>query len=141
VRHHGPSVAPPERDPRLDRLIALSDGVFAIALTLLVLELALPGASANLHGRALTESILATWPTVLAYLTSFAVIGIFWQGHNQMFQHLERYDGGLMWLAFLQLACVAFLPFPTSVLGEHGGDGATRRRRSSTGAASSLPGW
>jgi uncharacterized membrane protein len=87
-----------------------------------VLELALPQAAANLHGRALTESILGTWPKALSYLTSFAVIAIFWQGHNQVGQHVRRYDGGLMWLAFMQLACVAFLPFLTSVLGEHGAD-------------------
>jgi uncharacterized membrane protein len=76
----------------------LSDGVYAIALT------------------------LDFWPKVLAFLTSFTVIANFWVGHNVLFQHIRRFDGGLMWLALLQLLCVAFILFPTSVIGGHIGD-------------------
>ena len=112
----------PERDPRLERLIFLSDGVYAIALTLLAVELVLPEAAADLHGRALLASLLESWPKVLAFLTSFTVIANFWVGHNVLFQHVRRFDGGLMWLALLQLMCVAFIPYPTSVIGGHIGD-------------------
>ena len=108
-----------ERDSRLERLIFLSDGVYAIALTLLAIELVLPESSADLHDRELLKSLLESWPKVLAFLTSFTVIANFWVGHNVLFQHVRRFDGGIMWLALLQLLCVAFIPFPTSVIGSH----------------------
>jgi uncharacterized membrane protein len=108
-----------ERDSRLERLIFLSDGVYAIALTLFAIELVLPESSADLHDRELLKSLLESWPKVLAFLTSFTVIANFWVGHNVLFQHVRRFDGGMMWLALLQLLCVAFIPFPTSVIGGH----------------------
>jgi uncharacterized membrane protein len=111
-----------ERDPRLERVIFLSDGVYAIGLTLLAVELVLLEAAADLHDYALLDSLLDFWPKVLAFLTSFTVIANFWVGHNVLFQHIRRFDGGLMWLALLQLLCVAFILFPTSVIGGHIGD-------------------
>ena len=111
-----------ERDPRLDRLFALTDGVYAIALTLLAIELALPEASAHLHGEALLQSILGTWPKVLSFLTSFTSIAIFWHGNHRAFHYLLRLDGRLTYLMFLQLLCIAFIPFPTAVVGEHVSD-------------------
>ena len=111
-----------ERDPRLERAIFLSDGVYAIGLTPLAVELVLLEAAADLHDYALLDSLLDFWPKVLAFLTSFTVIANFWVGHNVLFQHIRRFDGGLMWLALLQLLCVAFIPFPTSVIGGHIGD-------------------
>ena len=107
------------RDPRLERLIFLSDGVYAIALTLLAVELVLPESAVELQGPELLKSLLESWPKALAFLTSFTVIANFWVGHNVLFQHVRRVDGGLMWLALLQLLCVAFIPFPTSVIGSH----------------------
>jgi len=107
------------RDPRLERLLFLSDGVYAIALTLLAVELVLPESAAGLHGDRLLESLLESWPRVLAFLISFTVIANFWVGHNVLLQHVRRIDGGLMWLALLQLMCVAFIPYPTSVIGGH----------------------
>jgi uncharacterized membrane protein len=106
----------------LDRLSVLADGVFAISLTLLALELALPEAAANLDGQALLTALLQTWPKVLSYLTSFTVIATFWQAHLRLFLQLRRFDGVLLWLVFLQLGSIAFLPFPTAVLGTHLGD-------------------
>ena len=108
-----------ERESRLERLIFLSDGVYAIALTLLAVELVLPESAVELQGPDLLKSLLESWPKVLAFLTSFTVIANFWVGHNVLFQHVRRLDGGLMWLALLQLLCVAFIPFPTSVIGGH----------------------
>lgn len=55
---------------------------------------------------------------MLAFLTSFVFIANFWAGHNVLFHRVTRFDGGLMWRALLQLLCVSFLPFPTSVVGE-----------------------
>jgi uncharacterized membrane protein len=109
-----------EPDRRLHRLLILSDGVFAISLTLLAVQLALPEGSQDLQGGALLPALLATWPRVLAYLNSFAVIAIFWQAHHRLFLQVRRFDGILLWLVFLQLGCIGFIPFPTAVIGEHG---------------------
>ena len=111
-----------ELDLRLHRLLFFSDGVYAIAVTLLAVELVLPEAASELHGPELLDNLLESWPRVLAFLTSFLFIANFWAGHNIIFYHVRRFDGGLMWLALLQLLCVAFLPFPTSVVGEHVSD-------------------
>ena len=111
-----------ELDLRLHRLLFFADGVYAIAVTLLAVELVLPEAAGELHGRDLLDSLLESWPKVLAFLTSFLFIANFWAGHNILFHHVRRFDGGLMWLALLQLLCIAFLPFPTSVVGEHVSD-------------------
>jgi uncharacterized membrane protein len=109
----------PERDSRLDRLLTLADGVFAIALTLLAIELTLPEAAADLHGQALLSALLGVWPKLLSYLTSFTMIAVFWQAHHRLFLQVRRFDGVLLWLVFLQLASIAFLPFPTAVVGTH----------------------
>jgi uncharacterized membrane protein len=115
-------MAASERDPRLDRLFALTDGVYAIALTLLAIELVLPAGSEHLHGEDLLGSILDSWPKVLAFLTSFTLIAIFWHGGHRAFHYLRRYDGTLDWLSLLQLLCIVFLPFPTAIVGEHVSD-------------------
>ncbi len=111
-----------ESDLRLQRLLFLCDGIYAIAATLLAVELVLPEATADLSGRELLDSLLESWPRVLAFLTSFLFIANFWVGHNMLFHMVRRFDGGLMWLALGQLSCIAFLPFPTSVIGEHVSD-------------------
>ncbi len=111
-----------EMDLRLQRLLFLCDGVYAIAATLLAVELVLPEAAADLHGRELLGSLLESWPRVLAFATSFLFIANFWVGHNMQFHMVRRFDGGLTWLALAQLSCVAFLPFPTSVVGGHVSD-------------------
>jgi uncharacterized membrane protein len=112
----------PERDSRLDRLLTLADGVFAVAVTLLAIELTLPEAAADLHGQALLSALLGVWPKLLSYLTSFTMIAVFWQAHHRLFLQVRRFDGVLLWLVFLQLASIAFLPFPTAVVGAHVGD-------------------
>jgi uncharacterized membrane protein len=125
TEHNGAGGTPTpirERDPRLDRLIFLADGVYAIALTLLAVELGLSEAAADLEGRALFESLLDAWPRILGFLTSFTFIANFWVGQLVIFNFVRRFDGRLMWLTLLQLLCVAFIPFPTSVIGQHVGD-------------------
>lgn len=107
------------RDSRLERLIFLCDGVYAIALTLLAVELVLPESAVDLQDGLLLDSLVRSWPKVLAFLTSFMIIANFWVGHNVLFQHVRRLDGALMWLTLLQLLSIAFIPFPTSVIGTH----------------------
>jgi uncharacterized membrane protein len=116
----GEPVAKTELDPRLDRLIFLADGVYAIAMTLLAVDLFLPEATTSqLGGDELLTSLVDRWPEVLAFVTSFTFIANFWVGHTMQFYLVRRFDGGLMWLALLQLMFVAFLPFPTSVVSKH----------------------
>jgi uncharacterized membrane protein len=95
------------------RLEAFSDGVLAIAITLLVLGIAIPPPDT-----ALGAALLRLWPSYLAYVVSFLVIGAIWINHHAMFRHIVRVDGTLLVLNLLQLMVFAFLPFPTSVLAE-----------------------
>jgi uncharacterized membrane protein len=100
------------------RLEAFSDGVFAIAATLLVLEFTVksrPG---------LGDQLLHLWPAYLAYATSFLTIGIIWMNHHFCVEQLARVDRTLMFINLLLLLTVAFLPFPTRLVAthlEHGG--------------------
>ena len=99
-----------------NRLEAFSDGVFAIAITLLVLELHNPELEA---GQRLWPALLNEWPQFAAYLTSFAILGIMWVNHHSMFRQIKRADRGLMYLNLLLLLWVTLLPFPTSMFAEH----------------------
>ena len=105
----------------IGRILALSDGVFAIALTLLILEIAVPAATTNAD---LPKALLALWPRYLAYLVSFVVIARFWGAHRLAFKLIARDDSMLVWLNLLMLLFVSFLPFPTAVLGQHFGSPA-----------------
>jgi uncharacterized membrane protein len=95
------------------RIEAVSDGVFAIAITLLVLTISPPDNYADL-ARELGDR----WPSLAAYVVSFAVIGIMWFNHHSIFAHLERADRALFYLNLALLLTVAFLPYPTGVLGQ-----------------------
>ena len=99
------------------RIAAFTDGVFAIAITLLVLALEVPVGDAGL-----TERLLDQWPSLLAYFLSFAVVGRFWIVHHRFFASLHRFDQRLLTLNLAFLAFIALVPFTTDLLGEHGGD-------------------
>lgn len=105
----------------IGRILALSDGVFAIAITLLTLEIAIPAATSDV---GLPKALLGLWPRYLAYALSFVVIARFWVTHRLAFRLIARDDNVLVWLNLLLLMFVAFLPFPTAVLGEHAGSPA-----------------
>jgi len=98
------------------RLEAFSDGVFAIAITLLVLELAVPGAES---GENLAKLLGARWPSYFAYVVSFAIIGIMWVNHHALIHNIARVDRPLLFFNLLLLFFVAVLPFPTALLAEH----------------------
>ena len=97
------------------RLEAFSDGVIAIAITLLVLEINVP---VETHGELWTE-LLSQWPSYLAYLISFAVIGIIWVNHHAILSLVARVDRPLLYLNLLLLLTVAGIPFPTALVAEH----------------------
>lgn len=105
----------------IGRILALSDGVFAIALTLLILDIAVPATTSN---DDLAKVLLDLWPRYLAFALSFLVISRFWVIHRQAFRLIVRGDPALVWLNLLLLLFISFLPFPTAVLGEHTGSPA-----------------
>jgi uncharacterized membrane protein len=105
----------------IGRILALSDGVFAIALTLLILDIAVPATTSD---DDLAKVLLDLWPRYLAFALSFLVISRFWVIHRQAFRLIVRGDPALVWLNLLLLLFISFLPFPTAVLGEHTGSPA-----------------
>jgi len=109
----------------LERIVFFTDAVFAIAITLLALEVRLPGDVGALTDGELLAGLLGMWHKYLAYLISFLVIGSFWSAHHRKFQLIRRYDRRLLLLNLLILMLVAFIPFPSSLISESGGRTAT----------------
>jgi uncharacterized membrane protein len=123
--HRGPSIAPMSEDESgksLDRLVAFSDGVFAIAMTLLVLNLTVPTitGSADRVDEELWRTLSDQWPELFSYALSFWVIGRFWLVHHRMFRLVRRADSALMTLNLLLLGFIALIPWPTEMLGRYG---------------------
>jgi uncharacterized membrane protein len=100
------------------RLEAFSDGVFAIAITLLVLDLAVPARS-ELEDRSLASALGSEWPSYFAYLVSFAVIGIIWVNHHGMCALIKQADRLVLFANLLLLLTVSVIPFPTRLLAEY----------------------
>lgn len=120
---------PPEDEIGLERLIFFSDAVFAIAITLLVLELRLPeipreGISVNSPemDMAVLRGLWDIASKYLGYFLSFAVIGLVWMGHHRTYRYIGRYDSVLLLLNLLLLMVVAFIPFPTGLIGDYYGN-------------------
>jgi uncharacterized membrane protein len=101
----------------LDRVVFFSDAVFAIAMTVLVLTLQLPAGTTDAE---VAHALRAALPSVYTYALSFAVISLYWLAHHRMFRYVRRLDPALLALNLAMLGFVAFVPFPTSVLGDHG---------------------
>ncbi|MFG3223819.1 TMEM175 family protein [Kitasatospora sp. NPDC048194] len=98
------------------RIEAFSDGVFAIAITLLVLEIRIPQA----HGAAeLWRALGEQWPSYFAYVVSFLVIGVVWVNHHTLFGYLARIDRTLMFVNLLLLMLISALPFPTALVAQN----------------------
>ena len=104
----------------LERILFFSDAVFAIAITLLVLNIEVPDIPPDLVSEELPGRLLDLWPKLLSYVLSFLVILMFWTAHHSIFRSIKSYDRGLIWLNSLFLMFTAFLPFPTALLGEYG---------------------
>ena len=97
------------------RIEAFSDGVFAIAITLLIIEVHVP---AREHAETLGHELLRIWPSYLGYLTSFLTIGVMWINHHYVFELIDRVDRTMLLLNTLLLMLIAFVPFPTAVLAQ-----------------------
>ncbi|MFE2286612.1 TMEM175 family protein [Streptomyces sp. NPDC059443] len=102
-----------------NRVEAFSDGVFAIVVTILVLELKVPEG----RGSELWHGLLEQWPHYAAYVVSFLIIGVMWVNHHTIFSHLKRVDRPLLFLNLLVLMVVSVIPYTTNILAEHLMDG------------------
>ena len=97
----------------LERVNAFSDGVFAIAITLLVLNVEIP----SVPGDELGAALRSLWSDLLAYMIGFAVIGLFWFGHHRLFSRCVRSDGRLVLVNMVLLGLIGVMPFTTGLLG------------------------
>ncbi len=97
------------------RVEAFSDGLFSIAITLLILEIKIPRGPDH----TLARDLLQQWPSYFAFLLSFLFIGVMWINHHRLFTHIKRADNGLLFFNLLLLLGVTVVPFPTAVLAAH----------------------
>jgi len=110
------------------RIEAFADAVFAIAITLLVIEIRLPPHEEVLRIGGVGPALLQLWPSYVGYAISFIVIGIMWANHHNLMKLVDRVDHGFITLTLLLLMCVAFLPFPTAVMADHLADPDTHEQ-------------
>jgi uncharacterized membrane protein len=108
-----------------NRLEAFSDGVIAIAITPLVIDIRPPEIP---EGGTLAQALWGQWPTYVAYLVSFLTIGVVWLNHHRIFTQVHRVDGPLLLLNLNLLLWTALVPFPTAVVADYLDDGGERAR-------------
>jgi uncharacterized membrane protein len=104
------------------RTEAFSDGVFAIVITLLILEIKVPPPAsipAGMVAHELPHRLRELFPVFITYILSFAIVGTFWVAHHNIFKLIRRTDRMFMWINLALLMCVAFVPFPTALIGEY----------------------
>ena len=104
-----------ERGTDVERAVFFSDAVFAIAITLLALEMRVPDDPTDLG-----EALLALWPRFFSFFISFWFVGTYWVAHHRAFRHIRGYDRRLLFMNLLFLMWIVLLPFSSSLLGEHG---------------------
>jgi uncharacterized membrane protein len=104
----------------LDRIMSFSDAIFAIVMTLLILDIPIPDIPPDSATAELSSRVLDLWPQFFSYALSFMVIGTYWIAHHGTFQYFRSYDRVLMLLNLLFLLSISFVPFPTALLGEYG---------------------
>lgn len=97
----------------LGRMFALSDGIFAFAITLLILNVVVAQGTSN---QGLAAALAGLWPKYLAFLISFIVIGAYWVSHVRQLRFVRRYDNGLIWINLLFLLFIVMIPFSTSLV-------------------------
>lgn len=102
------------------RLERLTDGVFAIVMTVLVLEITIPHLSPTEISVELPKQLINLIPMILSYMTSFIILGFFWIGHDDQFHYIRRVNRPLLGISIFYLMFIALIPFSTSLLGEYG---------------------
>lgn len=111
-----PEASGMERGADLNRTVNFSDAVFAIAITILALDLRLPGTEAE----DLPGALLDLWPALFGFLISFWLIGIYWMAHHRIFHYIIAYDRGLLRINLFFLMWIVLLPFSSSLIGDYG---------------------
>ncbi|HKD18197.1 MAG TPA: TMEM175 family protein [Thermoanaerobaculia bacterium] len=109
----------PADEKETGRVEAFSDGVFAIAVTLLVLELRVPHLQDGGAGGSLARALLAQWPSYVALVTSFLTVLVMWTNHHRIFELVRRVNAPFLYANGLLLLVVTVVPFPTAVLAEY----------------------
>src|SRR6185503_11445343 len=108
----------PDTGLSFERVVFFSDAVFAIVITLLVLELKVPHLSEH-NEPALRGALIELLPRVAGFVISFLIIGLMWIEHHRIFRYIADYDAGLLWRNLFLLLCVSFVPFPTALFSEN----------------------
>lgn len=108
----------PESGLSFERVVFFSDAVFAIVITLLVLELKVPHIEEHTDS-ALRHALFNLLPRVAGFVISFLIVGLMWIEHHRIFRYIADYDAGLLWRNLLLLLCISFVPFPTALFSEN----------------------
>ena len=103
----------------VDRIAAFSDAVFAVAITLLVLNIDVPQVPQQLVDVKLPAEVWALWPKFAAFIMSFVIIGFFWIFHHMMFRVIRRYATPFLWMNLMLLMCIVFIPFTAALFSEY----------------------
>lgn len=101
-----------------ERIVFFSDAVFAIVITLLVLEIKVPHV-ADHSETALGQALVHLLPKFFGFVCSFFIVGLMWFEHHRLFRYIERFDAGLIWKNLLFLLFISFIPFPTALFSEY----------------------
>ena len=109
-----------ERGSEIERTVFFSDAVFAIAITLLALEIRVPEIPSGSAASSLPAELLELWPQFLSFLISFWIVGNYWLAHHRIFHYIRAYDRNLLLINLLFLMWIVLLPFSSSLLGEYG---------------------
>ena len=102
------------------RIEMLTDGIFAIVMTLIVLEIAVPQLThSEVAAGELPKRLLELWPVIYSYALSFIILGFFWINHHDQFYYIKRANRVFVWITIFHLMFIAFIPFSTALLGEY----------------------
>lgn len=104
----------------VSRLVAFSDGVFGFAITLLITSIPVPELPRSASADQIVQQLLGLLPNFYSYVFSFYMVGIYWMAHHRTFRYIIKFDTRLLWMNLTLLLLIAFLPFPTSLLGRYG---------------------
>ena len=107
-------------DYALERVVAFSDGIFAVAITLLVLSISVPDLGSRQTDSNLQTQLFDSIPSVFGFALSFAVVGIFWVSHHRLFETVRESDRLTLYVNLLFLMTICFIPFPTGVIAHYG---------------------
>lgn len=114
-----PPQPPPFQEMSTQRLEAFSDGVFAIVITLLVLDLKVPEVAVEMADRTLLPALAHLWPKLLSYTISFVVVGVYWVAHHYQFNTIQRVNRTLLWINLAFLMAVSLIAFSAAMLGSY----------------------